>query len=556
MSNPESSHKKNWIKSLVVLVILLGVAGLVVGFMKRDHAPEVATDQATFAARRGPLTISVLESGTIKAREQIILKSEVEGRSTIITLIDEGERVEKGDLLVELDVTELIDERIDQEISVQNAEADYINARENLAVVINQGQSDIEKAELTLEFAVEDLRQYDTNDGLFAKDLKQIEAEIQLAQEELQRARDVNEWSERLYKEKYISESEYLADKLTVNRNQLDVDLAISDLKILKEFTYKRQIAQLKSDARQAEMALERTKRKAKADEAQAEASLIAREAELKRQKTKLAKISEQISKGKIFAPADGLVIYATTARRGGWRRDQEPLDEGQEVWERQELIYLPVGTSTLAEVDIHEASLKKMRKGLPAIITVDALSGQRFMGHLEFIAPLPDPTSMWMNPDLRIYNAQVYLDGEESALRTGMSCKVEIVVEQYQNAIYVPVQAVLNVAGEPTVYVLEGNAINERTVEIGFDNNRMVHVTAGLNEGEQVLLSPPLKAAAASEEGDGVQPGDPEQEAQFQQRIREQIEASRQTKSDELKMPPTEQAGPPKVNDRQGDRP
>ena len=539
MSNPElKPNHKNRIKALIALVVLIMAIGLGVGLMSRSDGQEVTKDQATFAARRGPLTISVLESGTIKAREQIILKSEVEGRSTIITLIDEGERVKQGDLLVELDVTELVDERIDQEISVQNAEADYINARENLAVVINQGQSDIEKAELTLEFANEDLRQYDTNDGLFAKDRKEIEARIQLAQEELQRARDVNEWSERLYKEKYISESEYLADKLTVNRNQLDVDLALSDLKILKEFTYKRQIAQLTSDARQAEMALERTKRKAKADQAQAQARLIAREAELKRQKTKLAKIEEQISKGKIFAPADGLVIYATTAQRGGWRREQEPLDEGQEVWERQELIYLPVGTSTLAEVDIHEASLKKTRKGLPAIITVDALAGQRFMGHLEFIAPLPDPTSMRMNPDLRVYNAQVYVDSEEPSLRTGMSCKVEIVVEQYPDAIYVPIQAVLNVAGQPTAYVLEGDTISERPVEIGLDNNRMVHVTHGLTEGEQVLLSPPLKAATATEDNEGDL-SNPEQEALFQQRIRELIESSRLNNPNDL--PPTQ---------------
>ena len=540
MSNPETNthRRKTWLGSLVALAVLLTAGGLVVGFMKRDETPEIPTNTATFAARRGPLTISVLESGTIKAREQIILKSEVEGHSTIITLIDEGTRVKKGDLLVELDVSSLVDERIDQEIRVQNAEADYVNARENLAVVNNQGQSDIEKADLTLKFAREDLRQYDVNDGLFAKDRKEIEARIQLAQEELQRARDVNQWSERLYREKYISETEYMADKLTVNRRQMDVDLAASDLKILKDFTYKRQIAQLTSDAHQAEMALERTKRKAKADQAQAQARLIAREAELKRQKAKLAKIEAQIAKGKIYAPADGLVIYATTARRGGWRRSEEPMDEGQEVSEGQELIYLPVGTSTLAEVDIHEASLKKMRKGLPAVVTVDALAGRRFMGSLDFIAPLPDPTSMWINPDLKVYNAQVFIDEEDPTLRTGMSCKVEIIVEQYQDAIYVPVQAVINVAGQPTVYVLHDNVVSERAVEIGLDNNRMVRVTSGLQEGEQVLLSPPLKAATASDSMEGSNENS-QQEADFQQRIREQIEASRQNSPNDLRPTP-----------------
>ncbi|MHC4487494.1 MAG: hypothetical protein ACYS4T_20220 [Planctomycetota bacterium] len=45
---------------------------------------------ATFVAKQGPLTISVLESGTIKSREQIIIRNECEGRSQIIRLVPEG----------------------------------------------------------------------------------------------------------------------------------------------------------------------------------------------------------------------------------------------------------------------------------------------------------------------------------------------------------------------------------------------------------------------------------------------------------------------------------
>jgi HlyD family secretion protein len=45
---------------------------------------------ATFVVKQGPLRISVTESGTIKAREQVILKSEVEGRTSILSLIPEG----------------------------------------------------------------------------------------------------------------------------------------------------------------------------------------------------------------------------------------------------------------------------------------------------------------------------------------------------------------------------------------------------------------------------------------------------------------------------------
>ena len=41
------------------------------------------------------------------------------------------------------------------------------------------------------------------------------------------------------------------------------------------------------------------------------------------------------------------------------------------------------------------------------------------------------------MNPDLKVYNSDVYLEGEDDTdLRTGMSCKVEIIVEQHDDAL------------------------------------------------------------------------------------------------------------------------
>ena len=57
---------------------------------------------------------------------------------------------------------------------------------------------------------------------------------------------------------------------------------------------------------------------------------------------TKLAKIETQLSMTKIIAPRDGLVVYATSVQGGGRHRMSEPLQEGQAVRERQELIYLP----------------------------------------------------------------------------------------------------------------------------------------------------------------------------------------------------------------------
>lgn len=505
----------------VVLIVVIGLAVILLKAVRGSDRP--ASELATFVVKRGPLTISVPESGTIKSREQVTIKNEVEGRTSIVYLIPEGTRVKKDELLVKLDVSTLDDAKIDQEILVQNAEAAHINARESLAVVENQAQSDIDVAKLTLKFADQDLTQY--KEGLYPKDKKTAENSITLRQEELTRAQETLAWSQKLFEKKYLSKSDLQADQLGVTRSKNNLELAQEEVRLLENFTRQRNIDQLESDLHQAKMALERTNRKAIANVAQAKADLKAKELEYARQQDKLKKIQDQLKKAVIKAPTDGMVIYATSARRGGWRDNREPLDEGVQVFERQDLIYLPTAQSAMAEVDIHEASLEKVRVGLPAVITVDALPGKKFIGTVNNIAPLPDPSSMWMNPDLKVYETDIYLEGDDPNLRTGMSCKAEIIVKQYEDALYIPVHAVIRIAGQPAVYVVKEGALEQREVEIGLDNNRMVRIVAGLQEGEVVSLTPPLKAATVEPGSQMAHAGSPDVSDSLKQRINEKLE-------------------------------
>ena len=504
---------KNKIYTIISAVAVIATAIFVSGqLLKSKDSSELYGP--TFTVKHGELTISFVESGTIKARDQIIIKNEVEGRTSITYIIPEGTRVKKGDLLMELDVSSLQDQKIDREIAVQNGEAAFIGAKESLAVVENQAKSDVDLATLTLDFAKQDLEKYIR--GEYPYEVDKANANITLAEEELTRADDTLKWSEKLFSQSYISKTELQADELSKNKNQLNVELAKKSKELLNEYTYKRNLAKLQSDVNQAEMAMERTKRKANADVIQAQAELKAKESEFGRQKDKLAKVVDQIAKTKIYAPADGLVIYATSAKSGHDAR--EPLDIGSEVQEREELIYLPTGNSSRAEIMVHESHLKKVSKGLPTIITVDALQGKTFYGTVESIAPLPDARSMWMNPDLKVYTTEVFIDGNDPALRTGMSCQAEVIVKQFQDAFYVPLQAVIKIGNEFNVYVRSGKTFVPRKVQIGLDNNKVIHVLEGLKDGDIVLLNPPFKSTTATsqsrsmteqnseENGDGMQ--------------------------------------------------
>lgn len=498
MDKPQPARR--WFR-FALIAVLLAVA---VGFYLtgQSGSDPLATDQqqATFSAKRGPLTISVSEAGTVRPRDQIIIKSEVEGQPVILYLIDEGTEVDQGELLVELDSSQLVEQQAEQRIRVINAEATFIGARENLAVVKSQAQADLDQARQDLTFARQDLEQY--QEGEYPKLEKEAQAQITLAEETLANAANTYQWSEKLFAEKYISEAELKSDELTWRKAGIDLDLARDELELLQNFTFQRRMTELTSAVRQTELALDRVERKGAADIVQAEAKLKASKAELAQQQDKLEKVGKQIANTKIYAPRDGTVIYASSTQMS-WRGNSEPLDEGQSVRERQELIYLPTTVAFDAEIKVHESSLKKISPGMSVRLTVDALPDRTFSGRVKTIAPLPDPTSMFMNPDLKVYRTEIEIDGAGSDLRNGMSCRAEIIVDQLQDVVYVPLQSLVRRNGEARVYLVDGDRRLPRLVTPGQHNNRMVHIRDGLAAGDRVLLAPPL----TTEQGDNSWP-------------------------------------------------
>ncbi|MDH3591474.1 MAG: efflux RND transporter periplasmic adaptor subunit, partial [Planctomycetota bacterium] len=480
-----------WI--VVLAVVLGGVAWGVTSSFDR----KTVSDIPLYKVRKGPLTISVTESGTIKNRDQVIVTCQVEGRTSIITLVKEGVQVKAGDLLVELDSSK-IEEQIDNaKIKVINAESAFVRSRENFAIVVSQGESDVQKAALDLRFAREDFAKY--QEGDFPQQLQQADAEIAISEETLERAKEKLEWSKTLHDQRYLSKTELDADALSLRKAEIDLELAKSQKTLLQKFTFERQKAQYESDIDQAIKALERVKRKAKANVVQAQAERDSKKRELARQELQLKKAEDQMSKCRIIAPVTGMVVYATTG--GGWRGREEPIEEGKEVRKRQELIYLPTAEAMMANVKIHESSLQKVRPGLPVHITVEALPKELFKGTLARIAVMPDSQSVWLNPDLKLYGSDVHITSSVEGLRPGMSCKAEIFVDRYENALHIPVQCVVRVGGKPTVYVKSADGVTARSIEMGLDNNRMVHVIKGLEEGERVLMQPPLDAGGVKPE-------------------------------------------------------
>lgn len=490
IGNSIMSHLRIIIGAVIVLVILFTISTV------RKNKKAKVSGQPVAVVESGPLTISITESGVTRNKERAVIKSKVPGRKTVVWIIEEGVTVKEGDLLVELDSSDLVENQLERQIGVENGEASLIQARENLAIVKNQAEADVEKAQLDLKFAEMDLKKYE--EGEYPQSLQKAETDITIAEEELQRSEDQLAWSKQLVEEGYVTRTELQADELSAKRNRINLDLVKGKLELLKKYTHDQELSKLQSDNKQAIMALERIKRKATANIIQAEAGLRAKDSEYTQMKKKLEDLMTEIADCRITAPSDGMAVYATGGNNPWHQR--EPLDVGQEVSERQELIYLPTSDKMIAQISVQEASRSKISEGMPTIVRIDAIPGEVFEGRINKIGILPDATQSWLNPDLKVYMCDIEILDSHKDMRPGMNCQIEIIIEEIRDAMYVPIQCVLRVDNKPTVFVKSKNGFKPQPVEIGLDNNRMIHIIGGLQNGDAVMLAPPLEAGSKPE--------------------------------------------------------
>lgn len=493
----------------VALVLVFGVFGEALGL--REAEAEAIRGQA---AKRGDLSITVIEGGNLSAADSSDLKCEIEGRTTILYLIEEGTYVKKGELLCELDVANLMERKVQQEITVQTARASYVKAKQSYEIQKSTNESDIARAERELDFAGVDLEKY--IEGEWPQEKQKASESITLAREELKRAEDDLSWSEKLAEKGFLEATQLERDRLAATGARIRLDQEIRAKELLETYEYPRRLKELEANVIEKERELERARLEATAKLVDFEANLASAEARKNLQESDFTDLEEQIGKAKIHAPVDGLVVYAVEGG-GRWGRD-EPMGEGKEVRERQKIITIPSNEGMIAEVSLHESVLEKVTIGMDCVLAVDAVPDRRFAGRVKFKAILPDKNSWWANPDLRVYRTEIQVLDTDERLRPGMTCSVEILVDTLEDVVHVPVQCVYLDGGKPVCFVADGDGAERREVEVGQDDGKWVHIVSGIQEGEIVLMSPPegaeLKPAElgneAPEPSGGAAPGGP----------------------------------------------
>jgi len=332
-------------------------------------------------------------------------------------------------------------------------------------------------------------------DGEAKQRLRALEDALRVAKEEHILAQDQLEGQRRLAARGFITPRELEAEELKVIRREVGLQSAMTDLALYTQYTFPKEAEQQLASYEEAIMEFQRKRKEGEAKIAQDQARFKSAERKFNMEVEKLADLDEQIEFTVIRAERPGLVVYGSAEQnsrpfRGGM--NQEPIQEGATVRERQPILTIPDMTEMAVRVNIHESAVKRVSVGQKVIVTVDAFANVELTGEVIKVAVVADSANAFVNPDLKVYPTMVRVDGIHDWLRPGMSAEVEIQVETLTDVVYIPIQAVTYFEDQQVVYVTRGGRAQMREVKVGSFSELYIEISSGLEEGEKVMLLPP----------------------------------------------------------------
>jgi HlyD family secretion protein len=410
-------------------------------------APVIAT--ATF----GPFLQQVIERGEVESSSNVEIRCQVQSRAAagipIIQIVPEGTYVKEGDFLVKLDDSSLQTDVVQQQIASNTSRA--------LAV---EAQAEYDATKLALQ-------EYEA--GTFRQEENQLQGDQFIAKENMRRSEEYLRYSQKLAARGYVTEVQLEADRFAVEKARNELKAADTKLEVLHRYTKLKTLNKLKADVETSE------------------ARMRTRENSHKLDLDRLKILESQLEHCIIKAPTSGQVVYANPPSSA----TGEPLiAEGKLVRERQIIIRLPDPKRMQVTARVNESRIDRVKAGMPVRIHLDAFPDMEMNGVVREVSEYPLPAG---GPYSTMKEYATYIDIVEppAGVRSGMTAQTSIEVEKLDQAVQIPLQAVMERGDRFFCIVEENGEFTGREVNVGHANDQVVVINDGLQPGERVILAP-----------------------------------------------------------------
>lgn len=414
----------------IAIIATLGTTAIMYS-KTRDNPAEKPLDR-TVTVKTKDWVVPISASGIVQAVRKINLSPLDSGR-IVAMYVTEGDSVAKGEIIARIDS--------------QSKKAD-----------VNRYRANLEKAKASLAEKMAGSRQ---------EEIAEIQARVDTAAAEIKAAvAKLNGATEQ------IKGKQEAFDLGAISRDQLE------------EYTTQQKQAAAELEAKQAQLK-EQLASLQKAKSGSRPTEIASAQAEVLEAQAQLDRALSQLNNTTIRAPFAGVItrsfalvgdfIAPTTSAsstEGATSASIAELSSGKEI-----------------EAKIPEAIIAKVIPGQNVEIRTDAYPDEVFRGIVSSIAPRAIEQD-----NVTFFRVRVSIPEDLSKLKLGMNTKLTFLSEPIEDALLIPLAAVVTKPdGITGVYIVNSQEEEEfRKVEVSAVSGKEVRVIEGLAPGDRVLVYPP----------------------------------------------------------------
>lgn len=342
-----------------------------------------------------------------------------------------GDEVKAGDVLYEIDATDL-------NVQVDSARAAVAAAE----ATVNTAQAGVNAA-----LASQSLNTGSTFDTQITSQKSNI-TNLELNYNDLL---DKLEGYEALYEAGALAKTELDGLKLQIETAKNQLDLAKETLAILEGQT------------------ISETKKVSAASVEQAKANLEQAKAAVTQSKANLQSALNQLSYTQVKAEANGIISSCLLAK-------------GAMVSAQSAALTIVDIDQVKIQFSVTDDMINKVHIGDKVYITIDSISNESFEGTISSIAPAANSQTL-------LYPIEINIKNADHKIKPGMFATSKLVLERKENVISVPLNAVIEKAEEKYVYIIDSQQIAHKVaVQTGIENDTHIEIISGLNSGDEVV--------------------------------------------------------------------
>ncbi len=483
------------------LVLVLGYVGWKTFFPAQQKETYART-----VVERGGVVSKVTGTGKVTAEDYAALSF---GSTGIVQRIavEVGDMVKPDEFLANLDTTGLQGQVKQAKGSLQAAKASLEKVERGFDVQIAQqqlanAQSSLELSQNTLENTMTSTKQDIISSENQVKISNQSLASAQQQLQNLEASTGQDVIISGIQADKAEEARSNVSQAEQAQRDNADFDMQIaSENEVKSQITRQQQLDQQMNALREKALLADNSRSTLTSTKAKADTSLDSAKNQVTQSENQLSLQELQAQQKLEDKPSDIKSV------KGQILQSEGTLDQAENVLEKS-VIRAPFAGTILSiatkenetysgtvgpflqianletlriEVDISETDILQVQDAQKVQIDFDGLPGEIFDGQVVRVDPGPKVVQGVVN-----YNIMISYPADKR-IRLGMTANVEIITGQQDNALYIPIRAILEENNKQYVRVKEGSTYTKREVRLGIQGDSTVEVIEGITEGEAI---------------------------------------------------------------------